>query len=177
MNTSDFADLKARIEAAKKCDEWGKHGLRFTFTPEKPGQEARLWYGDGDLCAVVHGNMGLGIDGDAIGLFFATALADMDALLGMIRDECCLDPACHFCKTFAEAVEFLVNDKVEREREQCCRDLCEVCDRRYETHYHKPTEVNGGWFHDPIPNKGVTSFVCGAARILKRAKRDAEKPS
>jgi hypothetical protein len=81
MTPRDLAAIKYRLAAALKCDDWGQHGVQLEFTPEKVGREASIWYGDGDLCATVHGNLGLGIDGDAMAKFFAHALADMKALL------------------------------------------------------------------------------------------------
>lgn len=81
MTTDELAAINERLAAALRCDDWGKHGLQLEFTPEKPGREASLWYGDGDQCATVHGNLGLGIDGDAVAQFFAKAPGDVKALL------------------------------------------------------------------------------------------------
>lgn len=82
MTTEELAAINERLAAALRCDDWGKHGLQLEFTPEKPGREASIWYGDGDQCATVHGNLGLGIDGDAVARFFAKAPGDVKALLG-----------------------------------------------------------------------------------------------
>lgn len=81
----DLEAIKRRLAEAKKCDDWGKHGVKLDFTPEKVGRAASLWYGDGDQCAEVHGNLGLGISGDAIAEFFAHSLEDVEALIAEIE--------------------------------------------------------------------------------------------
>lgn len=121
LTPEEIEAIKSRLDAAKKSDDWGKHGIQLTFTPEKPGHPAALWYGDGDQAAQIHGNLGLGIDGDAIGRFFEKAIQDVDALLGMISEKCCKDPSCHACKTFAQAVEMMVKSAVLKERERCAK--------------------------------------------------------
>ncbi len=170
----EIEEIRARLEAAKKCDDWGKHGLEFTFTAEKPGRNTALWYGDGDMAAEIHGNMGLGIDGDALGQFFASAIKDVDALLGMIREECCLDPACHFCKTFAEAVESLVKQATDAERLQCCKDICSLCANKVDKFDPEPYLCEGvGWKH-ACNDKNLGPVQCLAGGILSRVKNAAD---
>lgn len=77
--------IRDRLLAAKKSDDWGKDGIKLEATKEKVGSNAKIWYGDGDLCAEVHGNLGLGIDGDAVAEFFAHAMADVERLLSEIE--------------------------------------------------------------------------------------------
>jgi len=86
MTKKELAGIRERLEAAKRCDSWGAHGLRLDWTPERPGRNAAIWYGDGDQCAEVHGNLGLGIDGDAVAEFFAHALEDVDRLLKELEE-------------------------------------------------------------------------------------------
>lgn len=81
MTIDQESELRKRLAAAMKCDDWGNHGRWLFAAPEKPGANAKVWYGDGDLCAEVHGNLGLGINGDAIAEFFANSMADMQRLL------------------------------------------------------------------------------------------------
>jgi hypothetical protein len=85
ITTQELEAIRARLEAAKKSDDWGKHGVEMEATKEKVGANARVWYGDGDLCAEVHGNLGLGIDGDAMAEFFAHAIKDVERLLSEVR--------------------------------------------------------------------------------------------
>lgn len=85
MTTEELEAIKGRLLAACKCDEWGKHGVKLTFSPEEVGRPATIWYGDGDQCAQVHGNLGLGIDGDAIAEFLANSIEDVKKLLQEIE--------------------------------------------------------------------------------------------
>lgn len=87
MTIDELNAIKKRLAAAMKCDDWGSHGTKeLTFTPEKPGHNAAVWYGDGDQCADVHGNLGLGIDGDAVAEFFAKSIEDVTNLVAEVNN-------------------------------------------------------------------------------------------
>lgn len=81
MTFDELAWIKKRLTAAMKSDAWGTHGFGMTATPEKTGRHAAVWYGDGDQCAEVHGNLGLGIEGDAVAEFFAYSIQDVQKLV------------------------------------------------------------------------------------------------
>lgn len=81
MSQEEIDQITARLEAARKCAPWGTHARNLWATKETPGHPAAVWYGDNDQCAEVHGNLGLGIDGDAMAVFFAHSLDDVQRLL------------------------------------------------------------------------------------------------
>ena len=46
-----------------------------------------LWYSDGDLCAVIEENLGLGIDAEKVGKFFCNCANDANELcIGIDND-------------------------------------------------------------------------------------------
>jgi hypothetical protein len=80
-------NLRAAAEAAISKDEWGKG--RTPLSTVKPSLKADcdaiVLYDDGDWCAEVHDNLGLGISGKAMAELFAACnpqavLALLDAL-------------------------------------------------------------------------------------------------
>lgn len=60
----------------------------FTFDVPSEGAEARVWYADGDLAAIVYGNfgMGAGVDASALAEFYAKAPDWLRALLEHIKE-------------------------------------------------------------------------------------------
>lgn len=90
LTDEQLAAIEARCDAAKDCEEWGRPEAPLTWTPEHRdanGQyhEATIWFDDGDSCAYVHNNMGLGYGGDEIAAFFAGCWQDVPALLAEVR--------------------------------------------------------------------------------------------
>lgn len=85
ITANELEIIRIRLETAKKSEIWGKHGLAMEATKATTGTNAKVWYGDGDLCAEIHDNLGLGIDGDAVAEFFANAVNDVERLLLEIR--------------------------------------------------------------------------------------------
>lgn len=90
MTDEELAAIERRCQAAKDCEEWGRPESPLTWTPEcrdENGQyhQAAVWFDDGDSCAFVDNNMGLGYSGDAIAEFFAGCWLDVPALLAEVR--------------------------------------------------------------------------------------------
>lgn len=86
MTDERLAELGRLAAAIESKDAWGAGRLKgMTWTPEKVGHEAAVWYDDGDMCAEVHSNMGLGYRGDAWAEFFAAAPAAVPELIAEVR--------------------------------------------------------------------------------------------
>ena len=69
--------------------EGAQDRLAMEWTPEQKVndgiQAAAVWYDDGDMCAEVHGNLGLDIDGDAMAEFFSHAMQDVKMLIEKVE--------------------------------------------------------------------------------------------
>lgn len=85
LTDQDLAEIEARLKEATASEDWGKHGFALEWSREKVGRNASIWYGDGDQCAEVHGNLGLGINGDAVCKFFTYSIEDVTRLLAEVR--------------------------------------------------------------------------------------------
>jgi hypothetical protein len=84
MTQEQLEAIKNRLQAALPKADGASDRLQMTWTKETVESPAKVWYDDGDLCAKVYGNLGLGIDDDAIAEFFANAMSDMGTLLDEI---------------------------------------------------------------------------------------------
>lgn len=86
VTPKEIAAIRARLEAVKKCAPWGGHGAALWATKATAKYpKAAVWYGDGDQCAEVHGNLALEIDGDAVAEFFAHSIEDIERLLAALN--------------------------------------------------------------------------------------------
>jgi hypothetical protein len=74
----ELEKIRERLKKASSCADWGKHAFELYTTK---GDPTKLWYGDGDLCAEVHDNLGLGVSGENVAEFFAHAKEDIEMLL------------------------------------------------------------------------------------------------
>ena len=79
-------EISERLLKAEDVDDWGKHSFDFTIEKQsiKNNGVSKLWYGDGDLCAEIHDNLGLGVNGDAIAELFGNAKKDIRYLLDLL---------------------------------------------------------------------------------------------
>jgi hypothetical protein len=85
MTAEERAAAKARCAAADSEEEYSKGVVELTWTPyrhyQSLGWAAGVWFSDGDMCAAVFNNMGMGMDGNAWAEFFAHARADLPRAL------------------------------------------------------------------------------------------------
>jgi hypothetical protein len=80
----DLAAIEARVKALESSEDWAAGRVALTVTRTGRGNHGVL-YDDGDLCAEVHDNLGLGMDGKAYADFFVAAVIDIPALLAEVR--------------------------------------------------------------------------------------------
>jgi hypothetical protein len=85
---------RARKAAADPDEDWAKDRTGLEAHENRPGQfehaDAVILYDDGDVCAFVHDNLGLGIHGVRVAEFFAAARNDpvedvVDSLVAEVR--------------------------------------------------------------------------------------------
>lgn len=81
MTESELMEIEARLKAIAPAD----YAVNLDWTPEGTNEDAAIWYDDGDQCAVVYGNLALGIDTNSMARFFAYARTDVPVLIAEIR--------------------------------------------------------------------------------------------
>lgn len=90
MTTEELDRLERIVQATESEDEWGRGRSALTWTPAATDRPARVWHDDGDSCAEVDGNLGLGFSADRWAEFFATfsppVVAALLAELRQLRD-------------------------------------------------------------------------------------------
>ncbi len=85
IDESTLAEWQRLCDAARSTEEYAAHRIGLTWTPEIIGREAWVLYDDGDLCAAVHDNLGLGFSGDRMAEFFAAARTALPLLIAEVR--------------------------------------------------------------------------------------------
>lgn len=81
-------DIEAELkicEAATAVDDSCKFRGPFDFTPQERGESAKVWYDDGDCCAIVYDNLGIGASGDAMAEMFAHAVTGYPEALTRLK--------------------------------------------------------------------------------------------
>lgn len=81
----NLEEIEARLKAARPKEEWAQDRTRLYTTTGEDGYEAAVWYDDGDICAQVHDNLGLGCRATAYAELFAHAAEDIPALIAEVR--------------------------------------------------------------------------------------------
>lgn len=88
MTNEELAIIEARAKAATPESDYSKDRISLSFISQNDRIDgtAAVWYDDGDLCAEVHANLGLGIfDPTPWAALFAHARTDIPALITEVR--------------------------------------------------------------------------------------------
>jgi len=80
----DLETIEALLKALESSEDWAQGRVALTLSRTTPGNHG-VWYDDGDLCAEVHDNLGLGMDGKAYAEWFAASVTLVPALIVQLR--------------------------------------------------------------------------------------------
>lgn len=84
MTSTRLAEIKARHEAARPKEERGGEELKMTVLPMKT-VGTRIHYADGELAAIIYGNLGLDVEEYGLAKFLSHALVDVRDMLEEIE--------------------------------------------------------------------------------------------
>jgi hypothetical protein len=80
----DIQKLREVLERAQPEEDWERKSINlteFTSTADEANGQGKIWYSDGDQCAEVYDNMGIGVNGARVGELMVAAVNALPALL------------------------------------------------------------------------------------------------
>jgi hypothetical protein len=80
----DIQKLREVLERAQPKEDWERKSIsltEFTSTADEANGQGQIWYSDGDQCAEVYDNMGIGVNGARVGELMVAAVNAFPALL------------------------------------------------------------------------------------------------
>ena len=89
MTPERLAEIEARFQALRPKEDRGGEELKMMVLPQRGfpnSTPTKIFYADGNGCATISSNIGLGVDGDALAIFWANAWFDVRDLIKAVKD-------------------------------------------------------------------------------------------